>query len=159
MSTRYVRLPTFIQIINVLDLHFQGQRFESITLVSSQVIISKTVTDGTNIAISDTESDMWPLERHIYIWPCPILKVKVKIIHFRLRISRKRWQIVQTLLAPTNIKSKTAFALTYLRLTLAHFKLEDQSHAHFNWLYLANRDEIWKTLLVTTNRKSHVAFD
>ena len=33
MLTSYVHLPIFIQILNILDLHFQGQRYESNTLV------------------------------------------------------------------------------------------------------------------------------
>ena len=47
-------LPIFIQIANVLDLHFQGQRIESSTLGSSNVIISQTVTVRSNIAIANT---------------------------------------------------------------------------------------------------------
>ena len=34
MLTSYVRLPMFIQIVNVLDLHFQGDIFELNTLAS-----------------------------------------------------------------------------------------------------------------------------
>ena len=45
-----------------LDLHFKGQRFEWSTFGSSNVIISQTVTDCTNIAIANTESCMWPLD-------------------------------------------------------------------------------------------------
>ena len=35
MLTKYLRSPIFIQILNVLDLHFQDQIFESNTLASS----------------------------------------------------------------------------------------------------------------------------
>ena len=42
----------FIQIVNFLDFHFQGKRFESSTLGSSYVIISQTVIDRANIAIA-----------------------------------------------------------------------------------------------------------
>ena len=45
--TKYVSLQIFIQIVNVLDLHFQDQRFESGTLASSYVIILQTVTNRT----------------------------------------------------------------------------------------------------------------
>ena len=37
MLTRYLHLQIFIQILDVLDLHFQDQRFESNTLASSYV--------------------------------------------------------------------------------------------------------------------------
>ena len=35
MLTKYFRLSIFIRILNVLDLHFQGQLFKSSTLASS----------------------------------------------------------------------------------------------------------------------------
>ena len=56
MLSRYVRQLIFIQIVNALKLHFQGQIFESSTFGSSHVIIPKTATDGTNIAIANIES-------------------------------------------------------------------------------------------------------
>ena len=37
--TMYIRLQIFIRILNVLDLHFKGKRFESNTLASSYVKI------------------------------------------------------------------------------------------------------------------------
>ena len=43
----------FIQIVNVLDLHFQGQRFEARILGSSYVITLQMVTERTNIAIAN----------------------------------------------------------------------------------------------------------
>ena len=39
MLTRYVHVAIFVQILNALDLHFNGQRFESSTLGSSHVNI------------------------------------------------------------------------------------------------------------------------
>ena len=42
--TRYIRQLTFIQMVNVLDLNFQDQRFKTNTLLSSYVIILQTVT-------------------------------------------------------------------------------------------------------------------
>ena len=77
----YVRQPIFAQIHKVLDLHFQGQRFESNTLGSSYGIILQTMTYRTNIAIVNTESHMWPLDWHVYIWPWSILKGRVKVMH------------------------------------------------------------------------------
>ena len=50
-----------------LTFNFQGQRFESSSLASSHVIISKTVTDRTNIAIAKTGSHLRRFDRHIYI--------------------------------------------------------------------------------------------
>ena len=35
MLTKYVRLPIFIQIVNILDFHFQCQRIESNILLES----------------------------------------------------------------------------------------------------------------------------
>ena len=52
--TRYVRVPIFIRIVDVLDFHFQGQRFELSTLENSYVIISQMVSDRTHIAIANT---------------------------------------------------------------------------------------------------------
>ena len=36
-----------------LDVHFQAKRFDSSTFGSSHVIISRTVTDTTNIAVAN----------------------------------------------------------------------------------------------------------
>ena len=47
----------------------------------SAINISQTVTDKVNIAIANTESSMRPFNWHIYISPCPILKVRVKVMH------------------------------------------------------------------------------
>ena len=66
MLTRYLRVPIFIQILNVLDLHLNGKKFESSTLGSSKGILSQTVTDRTNITIANTESRMWP-SRLVYL--------------------------------------------------------------------------------------------
>ena len=53
MFTMHVRLPIFIQIVNVLDLHFQRQRFElCMHWGSSYAITSQTVTDRADIAIT-----------------------------------------------------------------------------------------------------------
>ena len=79
--TRYLGLPIFIPIVNVLDLHFKVQHFKSSTLGCSNVIISQTVTDRTNIAIVNTGCRMWHSYWHIYIWPWPIVKVKVNGMH------------------------------------------------------------------------------
>ena len=69
MLTRYVRQPNFFQIVNFLDLHFQGQQFESSTSGSSYVIVSQTVTDRADIAIAIKyiESRVWPFDCRFYI--------------------------------------------------------------------------------------------
>ena len=65
---RYICLPIFIKIVDILDLHLHGQRFEWSSLGSSYVIISQMVTDRTNFAIANTESCMRPFAWHIYVW-------------------------------------------------------------------------------------------
>ena len=47
LLTTYLCLPIFIQIVSVLDLHFERQRFESSTFGSSHVIILKMMTGRT----------------------------------------------------------------------------------------------------------------
>ena len=67
MFTRTISLPIFIQIVDVLDFYFKGQRFEWSTLGDSNVIMSQTVTGRTTIAIANTEIRIWPFDWHIYI--------------------------------------------------------------------------------------------
>ena len=50
---RQFRLSIFVQIVNVFGLHFQSKRFESNTFRSSDVNISQTAFDSTNIAIAE----------------------------------------------------------------------------------------------------------
>ena len=114
------------------------QIFESSTLGMSDVIISQTLTDRTNVAIA--KSRMWVFGWYINIWPWPILKVSVKVKRISTIIYRRRWQIGRTLLLPTYRKSNVAFRLAYLHLILANSKDQGQVHAYFNWKYLANGD-------------------
>ena len=67
-SIRYFHQSTFIQMVNVFDLHFQGQRFESSTFERSYVIISETVTDWTQIAIANKEKVEYGLSIGIFIF-------------------------------------------------------------------------------------------
>ena len=53
---KYVHLLIFIEIVNVSDLNYQYQTFESRTLGTSWVIIVQTATDTTDIASAKTES-------------------------------------------------------------------------------------------------------
>ena len=55
--TRYLRPKIFIESVNVLDLLFKNQRFQSSTLGSSNVITSQTVTESSNVIISQTVTD------------------------------------------------------------------------------------------------------
>ena len=49
------------------------------------------------------ENRMRHFDRHIYVWPCPILNAMVNVIHiFVFLYSRKQWQVGQTLLLPTH---------------------------------------------------------
>ena len=100
----------------VLELHFQGQIFESSTLGRSNMIISKAVTYRTNIAIANTDSRMWPLDLHIYVCPWFILKVRVKVIHVStINISPTvTYRAKITLLLTTHRKSYVEFRLAYL---------------------------------------------
>ena len=73
-------MPIFIRIVNVFDLHFQGQRRESSTLGSSYVIIPQTEADRTNIAIANTESHVTVSVAFLHLI-LAMLKVKVTAIH------------------------------------------------------------------------------
>ena len=57
---------------------------------------------------------------------------------FNLRISRRWYQIGQTLLKPHNRQLCIAFRLAYAHLTFAHSKTQGQDHAHFDCEYLVN---------------------
>ena len=96
--TRYLLQPVLIQIVNALDLHFQGKNLNRVH---------------------------W----EVHTW-----------LSFRLRISRKRWQIGQTFLLPINRKSHVAFKIAYLYLLISISKCQDQGHAHFDCQYLAHSE-------------------
>ena len=62
----------------------------------------------------------------------------------------------QTLLLPSNRKSRIAFRLIYLRLTLTHFKGQEDAHFDCNYLGKGNRAHtaiaiIWKVVYWVTN--------
>ena len=52
MWKRYVHMPMFIQMVNVLDLHFQGQILESNTCASAYVKWTLVRTNYTTIPIN-----------------------------------------------------------------------------------------------------------
>ena len=85
------------------------------------------VTDGTNIA--NTESRVWPLNWHIYIWSGPILKIRVNIILISTVTISRTVTDRQTLLLPTNRKSHKAFSLAYLYL---HWQLRKVMVMHIS---------------------------
>ena len=74
-------LPIFMHIVNILDVHFQGQKFESSTLGSSYVIILQIVTDVTNIAIANKHKIEYNLYIYIFPFDLGLLKVKFKFMH------------------------------------------------------------------------------
>ena len=154
MLTTYHRMPIFIKIVNVLDPHFQGQRFESRTLWSSNMIISQTVTDRINIAIVNTWKVARGLLFGIFTFDLgPFFRSGSRLCTFRLLITRKRRKIGQTRLLPTNKKLPKTFPLTYLYLTLIHSK------GQVMYFSIANSRKWWQlrqTLLLPTNRKSHL---
>ena len=94
-------------------------------------------------------------------------------IWFDLRISRKRWDIGQTLLLPSNTKSCLDFRWVSLHLTLAHSKDEDQKSCTFQlritrkWWYItilllpSNTIDtlLLQTLLLPSNRKHSLLFE
>ena len=71
-------------------------------------------------------------------------------------ISRKRWQMGQTLLLPTQ-KSRGDISISIFTLILAHSKLQGQGHAHLDRI----SRKLWQirqTLLLSTNMKLHMTF-
>ena len=85
MLARYVRMPIFIHIVDVLDLHIQGQRCESRTFESSYVIIPQRVAYRTNIAIANTPKVACDISIYFfYFWSGAILKVRVKVMHISI---------------------------------------------------------------------------
>ena len=76
-------------------LHFKGQIFQSSTFWSSCVIISQTATNRTNVAF-----DCQQIESRLACLHLTLAHFKGQGQTFRLWISRKWWQIWQTLLLP-----------------------------------------------------------
>ena len=134
MFTRSICPPIFIQIVNVVDLHFEGQRFKSSILGNSNVIISQTVTNMTNIDIANTSHQVASdLSIGIFTFDHgPFSWLGSRSCTFRPLISG------QTFLLPTNRKSHKTFPFAYLYLTLTHSKGQGQGHAHFDCKYLIN---------------------
>ena len=145
LKTYVVKLhpPTFVQIVNVLCLSFQGQRFEWSTLRSSYVIISQTVTDWTNIAIDNTESRMWPFDLHIYVWHWQILKVGVKVKY----VKHCCCQEIQILKWPSHWQ----MCIWYWRILKVKVKV-----MHISTVNISQTVTDKQTLPSATNRKSHV---
>ena len=119
-----------IKLANVLDVHFQGQRFQSSIFESSCLIISQTLTDRANVDFAKKYevADRFSIGTlNIRHWS--ILRVKVKVRHISTVNILKRWQIFQKLWLPANRKSHTALSLVYLHLTLVRSKGQNP---HFN---------------------------
>ena len=98
------------------------------------------MTDRTNIAIANTWEVKCDFTWHKYIWPWPILKVKVKVMHILTVNILQTMKHEQTLQLPTRRKLRVAIQLAYWYLTVAHSKGQGQVQAYFDCEYLANDD-------------------
>ena len=66
---------------------------------------------------------MWPFDWHIYIWPWPILKVKVKVMHIlTVNISQAMTDRANITIAP-DIMLHGGIRLAYLELTLTYLTI------------------------------------
>ena len=65
------------------------------------------------------ECGIWPFDWHIYIWPRPIINVKVMYISIA---SLKRWQIGANITIAPNNMLHVNFRFAYLGLTLTYSK-------------------------------------
>ena len=70
----------------------------------------------------------------------------VNRVHWEVHmwLSRKLWQIEQTLKLPTHRKSHMGYQSAYSHLTLVHSKDQVQDHAQFDCEYLANGKKTFK---------------
>ena len=78
--TSYVFLPIFIQIFNVLDIHFKGQRFESSTSKVHKWLSCKWWQIEQTLLLP-TNRKLHKAFPYIYIWHWPIVKINVKVMH------------------------------------------------------------------------------
>ena len=101
-------------------------------------IISKTVTDGSNITNVNTESRLWHFRWHIYIQSLPILKGQVRVMHISSMNNLQTMTRREKMLLQTNRKPHTAFSLVCLQMILVNSKGHGhgQGRAHFDWEYL-----------------------
>ena len=159
---KYVHRPVFIQIVNVLDLHFKRQRFKLSTLGNSYVntwLSCKRWKIGQTLSLPTTRKSrmtFWSVYSHL---TSSHSKGQVQgHADFDWKHLANGDSQGQTLLLPTHRKPHVAFKLAYLHLTLAHSKGQGQYRAHFDCEHFANGD-IWeKTLQLPAHRKTHVAF-
>ena len=83
-----------------------------------------------------------PVDWYVYMWPWPILKVKVKIMQiFTVNISQAVTDMTNIAIANTYMKSPIGFPLMYLHLTLGHSKRQSQGHENFDCEYLVSDDK------------------
>ena len=87
---------------------------------------------GANVAIANTESRIWPIDEHNYIWRWPIQRAKVKFVHVSTEnISQTVRDIGQMLQLSTSANlefTHTDNRLAYLHVTSGSSK--GQSHRH-----------------------------
>ena len=69
---------------------------------------------------------------HVYIWHWPVIKVKVKILHILAAASSKLCKIFETILLPSNGKSRLIFQFAYLHFALVHsIGQRSRTYLHF----------------------------
>ena len=66
MHVDKINSSTDVQIVKVLDIHFQVKKIRVYSEVD-ECLSHKTLTDMANIAIYDTLSQIWAFDWHIYI--------------------------------------------------------------------------------------------
>ena len=74
---------------------------------------------------------MYELSIDTYIWPWPILKVRIKVVHISTVNILKMVTDMETLPLPRIIKSCEDFRLAYLCLILTCSKSQGQGHSYF----------------------------
>ena len=145
---RYVRQFIFIQILNVLELHFRGQN-------------SNRVHWEVNIWLSH---ELWQIIQKLVMSTDRKLLVVFLLAYLHLNLAHSKDQgqgcvnfdcgyLANDDRLYKHCKSHVAFWSAYLHLTLAYSKRDGQGHAHFDYEYLSNDD---RTNITIANTKSHV---
>ena len=154
--TKYVHMPIFIRFVFVLDLHFQGQIFKSSTLGVHMWISRKWRQIGQTLLLP--KQNVACGLSIIYIWPCPILKVGVNVMHIlTANISQMVTDWANTAIAN---KYKVAYCFSVGIFTFdPGLFLGSRFISCTFWQSLScKRWKIGQTLILATNRKSHVGF-
>ena len=86
------------------------------------ISILQTLTYETNITTANTEGHLWTCHWHTYIWPWPILKVKVKVMHILTANISKMVTDKANITIAIKYKVVYCFTWTYLDFTIAYCK-------------------------------------